>query len=300
MRFLVIFSVLSLLTACSFGMSNDSSSSSGSVSGDTVAKITPTEAKDGTLVTLNYTLREGSKDGKILETTVKDIAIENGMASTGTEYQPFQVMLGSKSVIPGFEKGLMGMKKGEKKTIEVSPEMGYGTGPTLQTVDKKEIAPVFTVEQDKKLFEKTITQTVERTQLPENMKEATLGQTLTGANGSTTAKVIKADKDTVTLEIQNVANPFYDKKVAVGVTAEDLRADATYKILKINGTGITLEVTNRASPFYNKKFAVGEKVETRQGKIGITAIDGDDVTLAIEHPLMGKTLFFDVEIIDLQ
>lgn len=299
MRLLVIFSFLSLLTACSFGVGNDTSSSTGSVSGDSVAKVTPTEAKDGTLVTLNYTLREGSKDGKILETTLKDVAMANGIAATGATYQPFQVMLGSKSVIPGFEKGLMGMKKGEKKTIEVSPEMGYGTGPTLQTVDKKEIAPVFTVEQDKKLFDKIITQTVERAQLPENMKNAVTGQTLTGANGST-AQVVKADKNSITLEIQNVANPFYDKKIAVGVTADDPRADATYKILKINGTGVTLEVTNRASPFYNKKFAVGEKTETRQGKIGIAAIDGENVTLAVEHPLMGKTLFFEVEVVDLQ
>jgi FKBP-type peptidyl-prolyl cis-trans isomerase 2 len=42
---------------------------------------------------------------------------------TESEYTPFSVMLGSNQVIPGFENGIMGMKKGEKKTIEVPPEL---------------------------------------------------------------------------------------------------------------------------------------------------------------------------------
>jgi FKBP-type peptidyl-prolyl cis-trans isomerase len=42
-------------------------------------------------------------------------------------FQPFEVIIGTNGVIPGFEKGLLGMKKGEKKTIMVPPELGYGT-----------------------------------------------------------------------------------------------------------------------------------------------------------------------------
>jgi hypothetical protein len=162
-----------------------------------------------------------------------------------------------------------------------------------------ELAPVFTVVRDKQIFEKTITQTLNRSELPADMQKAVLGQTLTGANGAT-AKVIKADDTNVTLEIQNVGNPFYDKKIAVGVSADDPTGDAIYKITKISGTGITLEVTNKRSPFYNKKFAIGESTETPQGKLIIKNIEEEKVEIAVEHPLMGKTLFFDVEVTDIQ
>ena len=301
MRIIFLFTTLMFLASCSLGFNTEKNTPnwSGSVSGDSVAKVTPTEAKDGTLVSLHYTLRESSKDGKILETTRREVAEKNGILATWSLYEPFQVLLWSNSVIVGFEKGLIGMKKWEKKVIEVSPELGYGTGPVMQTLEKYKIAPIFTVEQDKKAFEKTITQTISRNDLPEDMKNATLGQTLTGANGST-AKVTTATSESLTLEIENTENPFYNKKLVVWASAESPNGTASFKVLKISGTGVTLEVTNKESPFYNKKFAIGEKLDTPQWKIMISEISDDTVTIAQEHPMMGKTLFFDVEIMDLQ
>jgi hypothetical protein len=104
----------------------------------------------------------------------------------------------------------------------------------------------------------------------------------------------------MTLEIENKANPFYGKKITVGTTAETLDGSASFKITKIAGTGVTLEVTNRQSPFYNKKFEPGASITTPQGKITIRSISGETIDIAQEHPLMGKTLYFDVEIIDIQ
>jgi hypothetical protein len=93
MRFLLIFSLLTTLTACSFGLSNDTPSSTGSVSGDSVTKVTPTEVKDGTLVSVNYTLHLDSKDGKVFDTSLEDVAKKNGIYKTGAVYQPLQVMV---------------------------------------------------------------------------------------------------------------------------------------------------------------------------------------------------------------
>lgn len=297
MRILGILSLMFLLGACTLG---DRSDSQKDPSKEWTEKTTQKDvAWESTLVSLNYTLREGSPEGKILETTREDVARANGLYSSGGRYQPFEVMLGTQSVIPGFEKGLMGMKKWEKKVIEVSPELGYGTGPTLQTIPKYQIAPVFTIVQDKKAFDNSIIQTVERANLPESMRNAQVGETLTGSNWAT-AKVTKADTQSVTLAIENIDNPFYKKKVVVGATWESRDGEATFKITKISGTGITLEVTNKKSPFYNKKFEIGESIEAPQGKIVISKINEDSVEIGQEHPLMGKTLYFDVEITDIQ
>ena len=64
---------------------------------------------DGKSVKAHYTL---TVDGKMLE------------SSKGKD--PIQFKMGSKQMIPGFEKAVMGMKVGQKKSFKVSPQDGYG------------------------------------------------------------------------------------------------------------------------------------------------------------------------------
>ena len=68
------------------------------------------EAKEGSKVKVHYT-------GKLDDGTVFD---------SSRERSPFEFTLGTGSVIPGFEKGVMGMKTGESKTVTISPEDAYG------------------------------------------------------------------------------------------------------------------------------------------------------------------------------
>ena len=65
---------------------------------------------DGNTVKVHYT-------GKLEDGTVFD-------SSEGRE--PLEVKLGTQAVIPGFEKGLLGMEVGEKKTITIPSEDAYG------------------------------------------------------------------------------------------------------------------------------------------------------------------------------
>lgn len=307
MRIVLITSVLlATLSSCTFGVSPETQTpvtpppaATGSANNTDVATGSSDMVGSGKLVTLNYTLRDGSATGPILETTLESVAMQSNTYNSGAQYQPFQVMIGSNGVIPGFEQGLLGMKKGEKKTIEVPAELGYGTTPRISDVPQYQIAPVFTMVQDKSLFGDVITQTVQKAELNEEMKNAVVGQVFTGANNAT-AKVTKVDETSVTLDIQNTDNPFYQKKLSVGLVAESADGAASFKITKMEGTGVTLEVTNKQSPFYNKNFAVGETLETAQGKVTIQEIKADSVTIAESHPLMGKTLFFEVDVVDIQ
>ena len=70
------------------------------------------KVETGKQVKLNYT-------GKFEDGTVFDTSLQEGR-------EPLRTMLGQGNLIPGFEKGLLGMSEGESKTITIEPVEGYG------------------------------------------------------------------------------------------------------------------------------------------------------------------------------
>ena len=72
-------------------------------------------AKVGDIVSVNYT-------GKLADGTVFDSNVDPKF----NHVQPFQFTLGAGQVIPGWDKGVLGMKVGEKKTLVIPPEDAYG------------------------------------------------------------------------------------------------------------------------------------------------------------------------------
>ncbi len=67
----------------------------------------------GKIVEVEY---EGKFDnGKVFDTS-----------KHGEHSHPLQFEIGANQVIPGFEKAVAGMKKGETKTIKLKPEQAYG------------------------------------------------------------------------------------------------------------------------------------------------------------------------------
>ncbi len=86
-------------------------------------KVTAVVA-DGKTVKINYTL---TVDGKVVD------------SSKGR--QPLEFKVGTHQMIPGFEKAVMGMKVGEKKSFRVKPEEGYGpvNPKAFQEVPKKQL-----------------------------------------------------------------------------------------------------------------------------------------------------------------
>jgi FKBP-type peptidyl-prolyl cis-trans isomerase 2 len=48
---------------------------------------------------------------------------------------PLQFTIGNSSMIPGFEKGVIGMSVNETKTIRLAPEDGYGPAEFIEDID---------------------------------------------------------------------------------------------------------------------------------------------------------------------
>lgn len=136
-------------------------------------------AKDGDTVQVHYT-------GRLDDDTVFD---------SSKDRDPLKFDVGEGKVIPGFEKGIVGMEIGDKKTITIPPEEAYGP------------------------HRDELTLTVNKEQFPENITPA-VGQQL---------QMQQPDQSTI--------------------------------------------------------------------NVVITSIEGDNVTLDANHPLAGKTLIFDLELV---
>ena len=72
-------------------------------------------AKTGDTVSMNYT-------GRLENGTVFDSNVDPKF----NHVQPFIFTLGAGQVIPGWDKGIVGMKVGEKKTLVILPADAYG------------------------------------------------------------------------------------------------------------------------------------------------------------------------------
>jgi peptidylprolyl isomerase len=152
-RFLSLVSLLLLLTALGLAAcGDDDDDSGGSDPADTTAQEPGTEtgpAADPTDTSTKPVIDKptGSPPRRLV---VEDIVKGKGPAakrgsvvvvdyvgvnfSNGEEFdaswntgQPFPVQLGSGSVIPGWEKGLIGIRKGGRRKLTIPPGLAYGT-----------------------------------------------------------------------------------------------------------------------------------------------------------------------------
>jgi len=114
---------LTALIAASASIVLVSGALAGEVKGSEMAK---SMVKAGSKVTLHYTL---TVEGKVVDSS--------------RERTPLQFQAGQGQLIPGFEKALIGMKAGEKKSFKVSPEDGYGPvdPKALKEIPKDRLAP---------------------------------------------------------------------------------------------------------------------------------------------------------------
>ncbi|AIF68532.1 peptidyl-prolyl cis-trans isomerase [Palaeococcus pacificus DY20341] len=82
------------------------------------------KVEKGDFVVFNYIGK--FENGEIFDTSYEDIAKEAGIFLEDRTYGPLGANIGVGELIPGLDQALLGMEIGEKKTVTVPPELGYG------------------------------------------------------------------------------------------------------------------------------------------------------------------------------
>ncbi|HLF54954.1 MAG TPA: STT3 domain-containing protein [Candidatus Nanoarchaeia archaeon] len=96
-----------------------------------------TSVEQGAQVMLNYI---GWADDEVFDSSIVDWKNKNVTQDSSFddfETKPLGFIAGQGKVIPGFENGVMGMKKGETKTLTIPPEEAYGTDPEAHILGNK-------------------------------------------------------------------------------------------------------------------------------------------------------------------
>jgi peptidylprolyl isomerase len=80
--------------------------------------------KSGDTVHVDYTGK--LENGTVFDTSREDVAKKAGIYVDGRTYAPLKFVAGAGQMIKGFDKGVIGMKVGDEKTIILPPEEAYG------------------------------------------------------------------------------------------------------------------------------------------------------------------------------
>jgi peptidylprolyl isomerase len=81
--------------------------------------------KEGDFLLVNYTLKV-KESGETVDTTFDTVAKEARIHKEDNVYQPRFVVIGEEYLPKSLEESLVGTEPGAKKTIELTPEKGYG------------------------------------------------------------------------------------------------------------------------------------------------------------------------------
>lgn len=111
--------VAGVLVGCSKGMKNNPDTAGS----DNTANVENMIAQ-GDVVRVDY-VGSTAEDG-VFDTSLQDVAEAEELYNELRDYQPLEFEVGASQMIPGFEKGVIGMKVGETKTIVIPAEEGYG------------------------------------------------------------------------------------------------------------------------------------------------------------------------------
>ncbi|MBT8490596.1 MAG: FKBP-type peptidyl-prolyl cis-trans isomerase [Deltaproteobacteria bacterium] len=222
---------------------------------------------EGDLVTIRYTAR--LENGTLLYTTLSDVADDpqtskNAWYIRHEYFGAEQIVAGGGNVLPGLGRSIIGMKKGEKATVAIPPEYAFGL------YDQQIVVHIHRV----KILPRIVS--IPRNKFIELFSiEPVVGDDVYLVPYFT-SRIITATGSEVTLESAVVDDRVF--KEEYGTT--EIRDDGENIIIRL--------IPKIGTPF---------TIQNTTGRI--TGVDDHSFTVDFNHPLAGKTIVVDFEVLSI-
>ena len=198
----------------------------------------------------------------------------DGVKFEGGTAEGYDLVLGSKSFIPGFEEGVVGMNVGETKDVAVKFPEEY------HSEDLKGKDAIFTVKLNK-LSKKELPEVTD-----EFIKEATGVETIDAYKAETKAKMEDANAKKAERELENKMIEFFTDSAEVEIPdamienqidymVQDMEYRMSYQGLKLEDF---LKYTNQNMADYRKTFSEQAKKSVKQQLVIDAIISKEEIT----------------------
>jgi len=250
---------------------------------------------NGDAVKVIYTLK--LDDGTVFDTNDQKVAEDNNIFSENKKYEPLEITVGSGQVIKGFDTALVGMRKGQTKAVTLSPEEGYGKyDPTKITNISRKLE-----------ISRIIVSNISESYVPADIfadhfiGNVSVGNIVTETQSKIKFEVLAVNDTTITVIVH------YD--IGDNITIPTTGWPAT--VIATSPSSITWQQNlpeNFTTPFGKPDVELTKNkitltvnpevgVQTSSGKV--LNVTGDQIFLDVNPPLAGKTLTFDITIVDI-
>ncbi len=263
--------------------------------------------KKGDTISVNYT---GSlEDGTVFDTSIESVAKEYDIIKP--VYIPLKFKVGDPGMIEGLNEGVVGMKVGDKKTIIIPPQKGYGQV-------KSELINVYNIIENVSAKNITLPRIFD---ISLEQFEGTYG---TGHNKSDTVLYRGTNINLTILNISSRVSLSYDLKEGFQIYTQNSPWNLT--VVNVNETNITIKPTVKKNDIIQFPLDQFQKMPWNSTVIGITnenitlrhnaipetkiqTMYGDMMTVRFNdtsftidqnHELAGKTLIFNVTLVSIE
>ncbi len=282
----------------------------------TINELDVMEIQDGSQVKINYVGR--LKDDTVFDTNIEEVAKDNDLYTSRRQYQPLSFQIWAGQMIPGLEQWLKWLSEGDSDSLTIQPKQAYGA----KSDDKLRKLTV---------WDKIFDQTGEILEIHDEHVLVDYNQPMAGKTLEFEVELIKnhsnnnkvADGDTIEV---NYVGRFEDGEIfdtnieEVAKENDKHNPRKSYQPLKFNvgkwemiqgfDAGVigmeeweTKNLTLAPSEAYGEsdenkihEVTVGDMVSQQWGQV--EEILSDAVVIDFNHPLAGKTLIFDVDVLE--
>lgn len=219
--------------------------------------------KTGDNITVDYT---GSLlNGKVFDTNIEKVAIENNLSEPGKEFKPLPFTVGKAELIKGFDEGVIGMKVGETKELTIPPEKAYGP----RDPQNIQVIPI--------IQDMAITRVIPKDfDIPIKEFERVLG------SNHTQGDIIDIPETNLKVKVQNISisNASLTYILKAGDEVWTRRAPWNETVVKIDNKNITLKM----------KVNKSDTIQLEGAPWNTTVVGLDNVNITLRHNPIPETV----------